>query len=138
MTIFVTVPVNITWYHTPLEMNKVVVQNETGYYGSVDIINTGNSEITLEIIKNGTIAPYINLSESSIVLPFNGQKTVYISYSSPSLPYDVNYTGYLLSNITGSLSANTTEKTRSSYLAMFVAAYDVRIISPKSSIQSWA
>ncbi|MEM5847292.1 MAG: DUF87 domain-containing protein [Candidatus Aenigmatarchaeota archaeon] len=132
LPVFITVPVNITWEHNPKVLSSYVLQDDKGYFGSIDIINTGNSEIELELIKTGEIAPYLNLSETRIVLPYNEIKTIHITYSSPDIQFDKNYTGKIISNITGSLRENATEKTRETFVSMFVSVYKVKIISPTS------
>jgi hypothetical protein len=131
--VFIIVPVNISWKHEPTVLSSSVLQDEKGYFGSINIINTGNAEIELELIKTGEIAPYINLSENKIVLPYGGVKTVYINYSSPDILFDKNYTGKIISNITGALRENATEKTKETFVSMFVSVYKVKIVSPTSS-----
>jgi hypothetical protein len=131
--VFITIPVNISWSHQPLEIYKEVLQNETGYYGSINITNTGNAEINLSIVRNGSTAPYLVLSEYNITVPYSGQKTIYINYSSPDITIDTNYTGFIISNITGALRENSTQKIDATSVNMFVLVYRVRIISPNQS-----
>ncbi|MEM5879066.1 MAG: DUF87 domain-containing protein [Candidatus Aenigmatarchaeota archaeon] len=128
--IYITVPINISWGHEPKELNVSVLQDFKGYFGSISIINTGNAEITLKLIKTGEIAPYINLSESEIVLPYGQTKIIHINYSSPDIQFDREYKGKIISNITGELRENATVKTRETNVSMFVSVYKVKIKSP--------
>jgi hypothetical protein len=130
LLVFITIPVNISWAHQPTEMYREVLQNDTGYFGSINITNTGNSEIELSLITNGTIAPYLILSEDNITLPYAGEKTIYINYSSPDIQTDMNFTGSVISNITGALRENVSIKTQTTFVSMFVSVYTVKIIHP--------
>lgn len=133
LPVFIIVPVNISWIHQPTEIYKMVMQNETGYFGGVSITNIGNAGIDLNLTANGTIAPYLIFSYSNMTLQYGEQKTVYINYSSPDIATDTNYTGFIISDITGALRANVTEKIRTTSASMYVSAYSVKIVSPNQS-----
>jgi hypothetical protein len=133
LPVFITVPMNISWTHQQTELSKTVLQNDTGYFGAINVINTGNAEINLSLVKSGTIASYLTLNESSITLPYNGQRTILINYSSPDIATNTNYTGSIITNITGALRDNATEKTKETSVSVFVVVYNVKIFSPNQS-----
>ena len=47
--IYVYIPVNISWEQTPSQIIKYVYPNETGTFGIIELANTGNSPINLNL-----------------------------------------------------------------------------------------
>ncbi|MEM7816684.1 MAG: hypothetical protein QXZ20_02095, partial [Candidatus Aenigmatarchaeota archaeon] len=132
LPVSINVPANISWVLEPSEIHKRVFDNETGIFGEMNISNVGNANISLNITVNGTIAPYLIL-DKSINVSYGETKTIYINYASPSITYDTNYTGFIVTNLTGELRENATEKEKAIFVSLFVTPYNVKIIYPTQS-----
>jgi hypothetical protein len=128
--ISILVPANVSWIHSPTQIEKRVLENATGLYGEINLTNTGNADNPLNLTVNGTVAPYLVLSEYNITLPYAETYTIYINYSSPNITYNTNYTGYITSNITGFLRENASVKEVSTFVSLFVNPYKVNITQP--------
>ncbi len=126
----ILVPANVSWIHNPKTIEKRVYDNETGSYGQINITNTGNANATLNLTINGTVAEWLTLSKYNITLLYGEIQTIYVNYSSPNITYNTNYTGYITSNITGSLRENATTKEVSTFVSLFVSPYGVNITYP--------
>jgi hypothetical protein len=126
----ILVPANVSWTQSPTESYKRVYNNETGSFEQINLTNTGNANITLNLTVNGTVAPYLTLSEYNLTLAYGETKIIYVNYSSPNIVYNTNYTGYIISNITGDLRENSTIKEISTFVSLFVTPYDVNITYP--------
>jgi hypothetical protein len=126
----ITVPANISWMHNPTEISKRANDNEIGTFGEINITNTGNANMTLNITINGTIAPYLNLSAYNLTLNYGEAARIYIDYSSPNITAETNYSGYIITNITGNLRENASEKEKSTFATLSVTPYSVRIVYP--------
>ncbi|NIO44774.1 MAG: DUF87 domain-containing protein, partial [Candidatus Aenigmarchaeota archaeon] len=129
--VYILVPANISWIHDLTKIEKRVYDNETGSFGQINITNTGNANATLNLTINGTIANLLTLNEYNITLFYGETQTIYIDYSSPNnITYNTNYTGYITSNITGSLRENASVKEVSTFVSLFVTPYSVSITYP--------
>jgi hypothetical protein len=129
----VKVPMNISWEQIPSEIRKKVFGNESGSFGSITIINTGNTPIPLNLSVNGSIAGVLSLNVTQFTLGYAERKAVGISYSSPDVAQDSSFTGYISSRIIGDLAENASVKERSSFAELFVYSYKVKIESPNKT-----
>ncbi|MEM7826399.1 MAG: DUF87 domain-containing protein, partial [Candidatus Aenigmatarchaeota archaeon] len=126
----VKVPMNISWEQVPLELKKKVFGNETGVFGTIKIINTGNIPIPLNISLNESISEVLSLNVTQFTLGYGETKVIGINYSSPDVALDSNFTGFITSKIIGDLAQNSSVKERASYLELYVYSYKVHVISP--------
>ncbi|MBD3155144.1 MAG: DUF87 domain-containing protein, partial [Candidatus Aenigmarchaeota archaeon] len=102
--LFVSVPQNLSWSQDPSAINKIALNNHSNSFGSVSIVNTGNSPILLHTDVVGNISDYIDLVNTTITLALEETQVFNINYSSPDISMDVNYTGSIIvSNTTTEL-----------------------------------
>ena len=128
--IYIYVPVNISWEQTPTQIVKYAYPNQTGIFGTIKLINTGNSPIDLNLSINGSIAPYLTLNQTFLVLGYGESKAIQINYTSPFTIADLDLEGYVKSKIVGELAENSSIKERATYAKLSVLAYFVKIVEP--------
>ncbi|MEM5855437.1 MAG: hypothetical protein QW472_03945, partial [Candidatus Aenigmatarchaeota archaeon] len=129
----VKVPMNISWEQMPVELKKKVFGNESGFFGTITVINTGNIPILLNMSVNGTIADKLLLNATQFTLGYGEVKAIGINYASPDVIQDSNFTGYITSKIIGDLAENASVKERSSYAELYVYSYKVSIVTPNKT-----
>ncbi|MBN2202775.1 MAG: DUF87 domain-containing protein [Candidatus Aenigmarchaeota archaeon] len=134
MPVYILVPANVSWIHDPTEIVQRVKDGTQGQFGQIEIINTGNANMSLNVTVNGTISPYITLDSYNITSQYGNSSFITINYSSPNITYDANYTGFITTNITGAMRENASVKEVSTEVTLFVTPYNVNIVSPTQSV----
>jgi hypothetical protein len=127
--IFVSVPENLTWSQSPAEISEIVLNNYANEFGSINMENTGNSPILLNINVSGNISDYLDLTDSSVYLQLEEERQLNINYSSPDIKTDSNYTGVII------ISNTTTEIEPIKYvnLSLYVTNFENDIKYPLST-----
>ncbi|MFH0929001.1 MAG: DUF87 domain-containing protein, partial [Candidatus Aenigmatarchaeota archaeon] len=130
LPVSILIPANVSWIHDPMQIVKRVKDGTQGLFGQIEVINTGNANMTLNVTINGTIASYITLDNYNITSDYGNSTFIYINYSSPNITYDANYTGFITTNITGTMRENASIKEVSTAVTMFVTPYSVILLYP--------
>ncbi|RKX36652.1 MAG: hypothetical protein DRP20_05790, partial [Thermotogae bacterium] len=123
--LYVNVPLNLSWSQSPSEISKRVIKSKDGSFSGVNIKNTGNSPLRLDIIWYGNVTPYLTKNATELYLDIGEEKYVEINYSAPDVNQESVYTGYVKSRNT-----TTTPSEKSTFLNMSVYPFSVDIIEP--------
>jgi len=91
--IYIYVPTDDSWNLTksPTNFNKTVGAYNNGTIGVVNINNTGNVNISYDIIESGTGTDYVLESNSSFVVPKQTSKNITIYYNANTSNVTVYY-----------------------------------------------
>jgi uncharacterized membrane protein len=123
--LWVRVPLNISWEHSPTSIYQKLIQDESGEFGVVRIKNTGNVLAKLWLNTSGNITSYISINETYLEIPIEEEMYVRIDYDTPSTYDQLYLTGYFISENT---SANITQQT--TFLETRIHPLRIDIIEP--------
>jgi uncharacterized membrane protein YgcG len=118
---------------TPEYASKRVYQNESGEFTQINITNTGNAEITLNITIDGNVSQYVSPESNSITLPYAQSTTLKLNYTTGDVLYNDNATGIVLFNLTGGIRENASIKETYANLSLLITPYSARIVYPTQS-----
>ncbi|MCK5333679.1 MAG: hypothetical protein KAJ24_04150, partial [Candidatus Aenigmarchaeota archaeon] len=92
-TLFVLIPLDLSWQHTPTYLGMDVVQGMNGTLGTVDVENTGNIQLLLLTSITGN-SSYFGANSSSLTIDSLDEESVLISYYAPEATSIQEYTAY--------------------------------------------
>ncbi|MFH8080890.1 MAG: DUF87 domain-containing protein, partial [Candidatus Aenigmatarchaeota archaeon] len=122
--LYVIVPMNISWSQSPLEISKMVLGDTNGIFGEIELQNTGNAPVFLEILTFGNISSYIFLDESEITLPIGQSYSIKINYTAPAINEESNFTGEIV------IRNTTADQQKQTFVSLYVLPYYVNITKP--------
>ncbi|MCK5234093.1 MAG: hypothetical protein KAJ91_04715, partial [Candidatus Aenigmarchaeota archaeon] len=92
-TVFVLIPLDLSWQHTPTYLGMDVVQGMNGTLGIVDVKNIGNLQLLLSTSITGN-SSYFGVNSSSLSINPLEEKSVLVKYYAPEATSIQEYTAY--------------------------------------------
>jgi len=118
---------------SPSEIRRSLLMNETGFFGLVNVTNTGNVAITLNTTVNGTAGSILSLNTSQMTIASGETRAINVTYVTPEVSVDTNNTGFVKSQIVGDLAQNSSVSEVHVYVEAYVLSYKVNVTKPTSA-----
>ncbi|MGC8993290.1 MAG: helicase HerA domain-containing protein [Candidatus Aenigmatarchaeota archaeon] len=130
LPITVKVPINISWNQKPENLEKDLMDETSGLLAILNLTNTGNYEVPLNLSIEGNISSVLSLNETNITIPYAGYKEVKVFYNLSRLEENKLYTGKIIARISPELENVSLIIQTETNITIRAHSYHVKIVYP--------